>query len=198
MLKMIEGPTLPLYARYVLATVVVIWVSLAGGSWLGRALIASEAFGEKDEQVEFRSMPEPRARPWVKVDPELEKEIAALREAAGPSFMESLSSKKSSTKAASTAATPEPSVLATPSVGEAVPPKGKVLLQFGSFADPDNAEKLRTQLKAQGQESSIEKVESKTGLLYRVKGPAFANAEEAEKVARLLRMQSFQVMVVRE
>lgn len=196
MLKMIEGPTLPLYARYILATVMVIWLSLAGGSWVGRALIASEVFGEKDEQVEFRSMPEPRARPWVKVDPELEKEIEALREAAGPSLMESLSAKQSDSIKTSPAK--EPSVLATPSVGEAVPPKGKVMLQFGSFADPENAEKLQAQLKAQGQESSVEKVDSKTGLLYRVKGPSFDNNEEAERVARNLRMQSFQVMVVGE
>jgi cell division protein FtsN len=198
MLKMIEGPTLPLYARYILATVVVIWVSLAGGSWLGRALIASEVFGEKDEQVEFRSMPEPRARPWVKVDPELEKEIEALREAAGPSLMESLSKESKAPVKTSPAASKDPSVLATPSVGEAVAPKGKVMLQFGSFADPDNAERLREQLTAQGQESSVEKVDSKTGLLYRVKGPAFDNPEEAERVARNLRMQSFQVMVVGE
>ena len=194
---MIEGPTLPLYARYILITVVVIWLSLAGGSWIGRALIASEVFGEKDEQVEFRSMPEPRARPWVKVDPEIEKEIEALREAAGPSLMESLSSKQQD-KIKTSPVVKEPSVLATPSVGEAVPPKGKVMLQFGSFADPENAEKLQDQLKTQGQESSIEKVDSKTGILYRVKGPSFDNNEEAERVARNLRMQSFQVMVVGE
>lgn len=194
MLKMIEGPTLPLYARYVLASVMVIWVSLAGGSWLGRTLIASEAFGEKDAQVEFRSMPEPRARPWVKVDPELEKELEALREAAGPSYLEKLSQDtgEKSLKVS------EPKVVATPAVGEIVPPAGKVMLQFGSFADPANADKLREQLKAQGQDSSIEKVDSNAGLLYRVKGPAFDNAEEAERVARNLRMQSFQVIVVGE
>ncbi len=195
MFKMIEGPTLPLYARYIIATVMVIWVSLASGSWLGRALIASEVFGEKDEQVEFRAMPEPRARPWVKVDPELEKEIEALREAAGPSLVESFS--KDVVKPKGTASK-NPSVLATPVVDQAVAPKGKVLLQFGSFADPANADKLREQLKSQGQNSTIEKVESDAGVLYRVKGPAFDNAEEAEKVARGLRMRSFQVIVVGE
>lgn len=196
MFKMIEGPSLPLYARYILTTVVVIWVSLAGGSWIGRALIASEVFGEKDDQVEFRSMPEPRARPWVKVDPELEKEIEALREAAGPSWMESLS--KDQPVKTSPPAAKDPSVLATPAVGEAVVPEGKVMLQFGSFADPANAEKLQEQLRAEGQESTVEKVESNAGLLYRVKGPAFDNPEEAERVARNLRLQSFQVMVVGE
>ncbi len=188
---------MPLYARYILATVVVIWVSLAGGSWMGRALIASEVFGEKDDQVEFRSMPEPRARPWVKVDPELEKEIEALREAAGPSLVESMSRpKKESIKTSPVAK--DPSVLATPAVDEAVPPPGKVMLQFGSFADPENAEKLQGQLIAQGQKATIEKVDGRTGLLYRVKGPAYDDPEEAERVARNLRMQSFQVMVVKE
>lgn len=195
MFKMIEGPTLPLYAKYIIATVMVIWVSLASGSWLGRALIASEVFGKKDEQVEFRAMPEPRARPWVKVDPELEKEIEALREAAGPSLVESFSKDVVKPKAT---ATKNPSVLATPVVDQAVAPKGKVLLQFGSFADPSNADKLREQLKSQGQNSTIEKVESDAGVLYRVKGPTFDNAEEAEKVARGLRTRSFQVIVVGE
>ena len=91
MLKMIEGPKMPLYARYTIMTVLVIWVSLAGGSWIGRAIIASDILGEKDERVEFRSMPEPRARPWVKVNPELEKELEALRTAAGPTLVEKLS-----------------------------------------------------------------------------------------------------------
>jgi cell division protein FtsN len=197
---MIEGPTLPLYARYIFLTVMVIWLSLAGGSWIGRAVIASQVLGQKDDQVEFRSMPEPRARPWVKVDPELEKEMEALREAAGPSLAESLS-KQPARRQPQAAATPgdkEPSVLATPATGQVVPPKDKVVLQFGSFADPDNADKLREQLKAQGQESSIEKIDSDAGLLYRVKGPSFDNPEEAERVARNLRMQSFQVMVVGE
>ncbi len=198
MFKMIEGPTLPLYARYIIATVMVIWVSLASGSWLGRALIASEVFGKKDEQVEFRAMPEPRARPWVKVDPELEKEMEALREAAGPSLVESFSKDVVKSKEQPQAAEKKPSVLATPVVDQAVAPKGKVLLQFGSFADPANAEKLREQLKSQDQDSTIEKVESDSGVLYRVKGPAFDNAEEAEKVARGLRMRSFQVIVVGE
>lgn len=191
MLKMIEGPTLPWYARHILAVVMVIWVSLAGGSWVGRALIASEAFGEKDDQVEFRSMPEPRARPWVKVDPELEKELEALRQAAGPTMVESLTSR-------STTASAKAAVVATPSVDRAVAPPGKVVLQFGAFADPENAERLRSQLKAQGQDSTLEKVESSTGLLYRVKGPSFDHPEEAERLARTLRMQSFQVMVVGE
>lgn len=191
MLKMIEGPKLPLYARYVIATVFVIWFALAGGSWAGRALIASEAFGSKDSQVEFRSMPEPRARPWVKVDPELEKELDALRESAGSSFVETITGGAEAEKAKS-----KPAVVATPAVGESVAAKGKYLLQFGAFADEANAERLKDQLKAQDQEASIEKVDSKSGMLYRVKGPSFDTSEEAEKVARTLRTQSFQVFVV--
>lgn len=195
MFKMIEGPSLPAYARYIIATVMVIWVSLASGSWLGRALIASEVFGEKDDQVEFRAMPEPRARPWVKVDPELEKEIEALREAAGPTLVETFT--KDAVKAKADGPS-KPSVLATPVVDQAIAPQGKVMLQFGSFADPANADKLRAQLTAQGQDSTIEKVETDAGVLYRVKGPAFDTVEEAEKVARGLRMRSFQVIVVGE
>lgn len=197
MFKMIDGPKLPLYARYTIATVFVIWFSLAGGSWLGRALIASEVLGEKDDQVEFRSMPEPRARPWVKVDPELEKELEALRTAAGPTLVERLSGeKKQEAKTEEKQATP--AVVATPDVGKAVVSQGKFMLQFGAFADPANAERLKEQLNAQGQEATVETVESKTGTLYRVKGPNFQSAEEAERLARNLRTQSFQVFVVGE
>lgn len=190
MLKMIDGPKMPLYARYTIMTVLVIWVSLAGGSWIGRAIIASDVLGEKDEQVEFRSMPEPRARPWVKVNPELEKELEALRTAAGPTLVEKLSGES--------VGDDKPVAVATPSVGEASVDKGQYLLQFGAFSDPGNADRLKEQLNAQGQEASIEKVDSNSGVLYRVKGPSFESAEEAERLARNLRSQSFQVFVVGE
>ncbi len=193
MFKMIDGPKLPLYARYTIATVFVIWFALAGGSWMGRALIASELLGKEDEQVEFKSMPEPRARPWVKVDPELEKELEALRTAAGPTLTEKLVGESKPEKKDE-----QPSVLATPAVGEAVVGDGRFLLQFGAFSNPENAERLKEQLNAQGQEAKVEKVESQTGVLYRVKGPSFDSAEEAERLARNLRTQSFQVFVVGE
>lgn len=193
MFKMIDGPKLPLYARFTIATVFVIWFSLAGGSWLGRAVIASEVLGKQDDQVEFRSMPEPRARPWVKVDPELEKELEALRSAAGPTLTEKIVGEDKAEKKEA-----EPAVLATPSVGKAVVGEGRYLLQFGAFSNPANADRLKEQLNAQGQEAKVEKVESKTGVLYRVKGPSFDSAEEAERLARNLRTQSFQVFVVGE
>ena len=160
---------------------------------MGRAVIASEVLGKQDDQVEFRSMPEPRARPWVKVDPELEKELEALRSAAGPTLTEKIVGEDKAEKKEA-----EPAVLATPSVGKAVVGEGRYLLQFGAFSNPANADRLKEQLNAQGQEAKVEKVESKTGVLYRVKGPSFDSAEEAERLARNLRTQSFQVFVVGE
>lgn len=181
---------MPLYARYTIFTVFVIWFSLAGGSWLGRAIIASDVLGEKDEQVEFRAMPEPRARPWLKVDPELEEELAALRSAAGPTLADKLSGDEKTSE--------KPTILATPEVTKAVVGEGRFLLQFGAFSDPNNANRLRDQLNGQGQEATVEKVESNGGVLYRVKGPSFESEEEAERLARNLRTQSFQVFVVGE
>lgn len=189
MLKMIDGPRMPLYARYTIMTVLVIWVSLAGGSWIGRAIVTSDLLGAKEDQVEFKSMPEPRARPWVKVNPELEKELEALRTAAGPTLAEKLSGQSDKDT---------PAVVATPEVGKAVVTKGRFMLQFGAFSDPANAERLKDQLHTEGQEASIEKVESSAGVLYRVKGPSFETAEEAERLARNLRTQSYQVFVVGE
>lgn len=195
MLKMIDGPRLPLYARYTVLFVFVIWFSLAGGSWLGRALIASEVLGEKDDQVEFRSMPEPRARPWVKVDPELERELEALRAAAGPTLVERLTGSESEGASASA---PEPAITATPEVGKAVVDDGRFLLQFGAFSERINAERLKGQLGAHGQEARVETMDSSSGVLYRVKGPNYDTAEEAERIARRLRTQGFQVFVVGE
>lgn len=198
---MVEGPSLPLYARYVFAAVVVIWVSLAGGAWVGRAIVTSAVLGEKDDQVEFRSMPEPRARPWVKVDPEIQAEIDSLRESIGSTSVPAEVQKgvASTPSVSSTPAglkTTTPSVLATPVVGAATPTQGKVVLQFGSFADSSNAQRLCDQLKAQGQQATVEEVESKVGTLYRVKGLGFDSSQEAERVARELRLQGFQVLVV--
>lgn len=182
---------MPLYARYTIFTVIVVWLSLAGGSWLGRTLIANEVFGAKEDQVEFRSMPEPRARPWVKVDPELERELEALRAAAGPSLVEKLTSSKGKEKET-------PVITATPATGETLAPEGKFMLQFGAFTEAENADRLVRQLESAGHKARIEEVDSANGILYRVKGPAFETAEEAEKVARSLRTQSFQVFVVGE
>lgn len=195
MLKMIDGPKMPLYARYTLMTVMVIWFSLAGGSWIGRAIVTSDVLGGKEDQVEFRSMPEPRARPWVKVNPELEKELEALRAAAGPTLVERLSGKG---EAKVDKPADAPAAVATPEVGKAVVGEGRFLLQFGAFSDPANADRLKEQLHSEGQEASIEKVESNAGVLYRVKGPSFESAEEAERLARNLRTQSYQVFVVGE
>ncbi len=199
MFKMIEGPTLPLYARYILATVFVVWFSLAGGSWLGRALVHHEVFGEADEQVEFRSMPEPRARPWVKVDPELEKELEILRSTAGPSLVESLSQKTQPRAEDDASKKDVPTVVATPEVGQALVSEGTFLLQFGAFSESANAERLKEQLVAQGQTAQVERVESASGVpLYRVKGPVFEDSQTAERQARTLRAQGFQVFVVGE
>lgn len=189
MLKIIEGPKLPLYARFSIFTVFVIWFALAGGAWAGRQVVTSDLMGSKESQVEFRNMPEPRARPWVKVDPELERELEELRAAtvsgSGDGLLGSTVSEK-------------PTVMATPQVGKAVVGEGKFLLQFGAFNKRENAERLIGQLQAQGQKATIEKVESKAGVLFRVKGPNFDSAEKAERLARNLRTQSFQVFVVGE
>lgn len=199
MLKMVENPVLPLYAKYALSAVVVVWIALAGGSWLGRALLVSQVFGEKDEQVEFRNMPEPRARPWVKVDPELEQEVENLRRAVGTSVINA--------KPAGRAKSADPGkgsladdgldlVTATPVADILVPSKGKFVLQFGSFVDSDNAQKLSDLLKSESKTVTVEKIDSKAGVLYRVKGPSFDTAQLAEQSARELRLQGFQVIVV--
>ncbi|MBI3929490.1 MAG: SPOR domain-containing protein [Armatimonadetes bacterium] len=68
-----EKPRDGFLTKVIVATVVVIWVSLVGGNWLGHYIIEQGYIGGDAKAVEFKAMPSPRPRPWVTVDPEIQK-----------------------------------------------------------------------------------------------------------------------------
>lgn len=66
---------------------------------------------------------------------------------------------------------PEPSPATASEPEKPVPPAADLgeRKQYGAFANPDNAERLAEELKASGQEISIEPIETDQGTLYRVR-----------------------------
>lgn len=70
------------WPKVMVATIVVIWVSLVAGNWLGNFLINKLAEHEKGEGVtEFKEdlMRGARPRPWQKADPKLQQELDKQR-----------------------------------------------------------------------------------------------------------------------
>lgn len=166
-------------SKVLIATIVVIWVSVVGGNWLGHLVVNEGILGKKKDAVEFREMPSPRPRPWVSVDPKLQAELDQVRAATHGTV----------------APAPSVSVTATP-VPESPDSKGKFGLQFGAFGDKKNAEKLADELKAEGQDVVVEEIDDEDGKVFRVQGGSFKEATEAKMVADRLREKGFKVYVV--
>lgn len=71
------------WPKVMVATIVVIWVSLVAGNWLGNFLINKLAEHEKEEggTTEFKEdlMRGARPRPWQKADPRLQEQLDKQR-----------------------------------------------------------------------------------------------------------------------
>lgn len=61
------------FSKVLVATIVVIWVALVGGNWVGHLAISSGVLG-KSEDVKFK-VNEPRPKPWVTVDSRIQREL---------------------------------------------------------------------------------------------------------------------------
>ncbi len=61
------------FSKVLVATIVVIWVALVGGNWVGHLAIQSGVLG-KSEDVKFK-VNEPRPKPWVTVDSRIQREL---------------------------------------------------------------------------------------------------------------------------
>lgn len=70
-----EKPRDGFLTKVIVATIVVIWVSLVGGNWLGHYVVEEGYIGNEAEAVEFKAMPTPRPRPWVSVDPQIQEQL---------------------------------------------------------------------------------------------------------------------------
>jgi rare lipoprotein A len=72
-----------------------------------------------------------------------------------------------------------------------VPPQIPWIVQLGSFADPDHAERLAERLRASGREASLEPYNG----LQRVQVGPFATREDAERELRQLEAAGFEGIV---
>ena len=68
-----DNPRDGFFSKVLVATIVVIWVALVGGNWIGHLAIQSGVLG-KTEDVKFK-VNEPRPKPWVTVDARIQKEL---------------------------------------------------------------------------------------------------------------------------
>lgn len=62
------------WPRMVITLVVVVWIAVLGGNWLGRVIVEKEGSGESSSQTQM-NMPVQKAKPWVNSGAELQKEV---------------------------------------------------------------------------------------------------------------------------
>lgn len=67
------------YSKIFVSTIVVIWVSLVGGNWLGHYAVQKGLLG-KNQKAEYKAMPNQKPKPWVTVDP---KQVEAVEQMTG-------------------------------------------------------------------------------------------------------------------
>lgn len=173
------------FSKVLVGGILIIWVAIVGGGWLGRFIVKQEYLGKQDEAVEFREMPSPRPRPWVSVDPELKREIEELRA-------------ESDRKKNPLISKPLPEITSTPAVKPKPDQSGSFRLQFGAFSDRKNAEDRVAELTDKGESVELEKVKTDEGTVFRVKGNAFHRASEAQAAAESLKEKGIQVFVVND
>lgn len=219
------------WSKVLVASIVVIWVSLVAGNWLGNYAIEQGLFGKGGESTEFKDMPDARPRPWMKADraeqlqEEIDKQRAKLTGApkkpepketvtASPIPVKEVEAKKPEPKpepSSEPVAEPTPVSLAEPEPKpepestpvSAAPPAptpeaatGPVELQFGSFANEDNAKELMAELEAKGQSARIEPIATEGGTVYRVRSNGYDGEEAAKAQAEKLKEQGIDAFLV--
>ncbi len=173
------------FSKVLIGGILIIWVAIVGGGWLGRFIVKQEYLGKQDETVEFREMPSPRPRPWVSVDPELKRELEELRA-------------EHERKEGSLISKPLPEITSTPAVKPPSKSSGSFRLQFGAFSDRQNAEDRVSELTDKGESVELEEVDTDEGRVFRVRGNAFERASEAQAAAESLKEKGIQVFVVND
>lgn len=116
------------WPKVMVATIVVIWVSLVAGNWLGNYAIGKLS-GKETEPTEFKQdlMRGARPRPWQKVDPKLQEEVERQRarltgEKPRPQPQEVVTASPVPPDAKATAtSTPTPAATSEPPAPEATP-----------------------------------------------------------------------------
>ncbi|MBN9415703.1 hypothetical protein ABS71_21640 [bacterium SCN 62-11] len=206
------------YSKVIIAAVVVVWVSLVGGNWLGhyvveKDLLKGKTKGKKTSD-EYRPATLQKPKPWISVDPGQQQELERLQGTEhqerdtlpAPSATPDTPVVTASPVDMETSApAPEVTPLAAPSAtpGAPTPTPAEVSggstfhLQFGSFESRENAQALVDNLQAVGQEAEVEEFKGAGGKdLFRVRGGSFSSEEQARQQRDKLTEQQFKAFIV--
>ena len=206
------------YSKVIIAAVVVIWVSLVGGNWLGHFVVEKGMLQGKEKgkkaSNEYRPATLQKPKPWISVDPGQQQELERLQ---GTTHEEAETLPEASAtpdtpvvtaspvEMETTAPAPEVTRLAEPSAtpGAPTPTPADITggstfhLQFGSFESRENAQALVDNLQAVGQEAEVEEFKGAGGKdLFRVRGGSFTTEEQARQQRDKLTEQQFKAFIV--
>ncbi|MBS2033491.1 SPOR domain-containing protein [bacterium] len=205
------------YSKVVIASVVVIWVSLVGGNWLGHYVVEKGLLHDKKKgksaSDEYRPASVQKVKPWITVDPSQQQELERLQ---GTTHEEEPAPAASATPEAppvtaspvemeTSAPAPEVTPIAEPTAtpGAPTPTPADVQgsttfhLQFGSFESRENAQALVDNLQAVGQEAEVEEFKGAGGKdLFRVRGGSYTSEEQARQQRDKLSEQQFKAFIV--
>ncbi|MBX3167915.1 MAG: SPOR domain-containing protein [Candidatus Eremiobacteraeota bacterium] len=198
------------YSKVIIAAVVVIWVSLVGGNWLGhyvveKGLLQGKEKGKKASD-EYRPATLQKPKPWISVDPSQQQELERLQ---GTTHEETEKLPAASVTPdtpvvtaspvdmETSAPAPEVTPIAEPSAPTPTPADVTFHLQFGSFESRENAQALVDNLQAVGQDSEVEEFKGAGGKdLFRVRGGSFTSEEQARQQRDKLTEQQFKAFIV--
>jgi len=208
------------YSKVAIASVVVIWVSLVGGNWLGHYVVEKGLLHDKKKgrtaSDEYRPASVQKVKPWITVDPAQQQELERLQGATHEEEERQPAPVASATpdtpvvtaspvEMETSAPAPEVTPIAEPSAtpGAPTPTPAEVTsnstfhLQFGSFESRENAQALVDNLQAVGQEAEVEEFKGAGGKdLYRVRGGSYSSEEQARQQRDKLSEQQFKAFIV--
>ena len=205
------------YSKVIIAAIVVIWVSLVGGNWLGHYVVEKDMLGHSAKQ-EYRPATTQKPKPWISVDPSQQQELERLqgvspsdpvpeaptpRETAAPASEEPIITASPAQEVSSAGPVPEITPIVAPTPGAPMPTPTEVgdaatcHLQFGSFENRENAQSMVDTLAAVGQEAQVEEFKSDSGKeLFRVRGGNYTE-EQARQQRDKLGEQQFKAFIVK-
>lgn len=204
------------YSKIIISAIVVIWVSLVGGNWLGHYIVEKGVLGKSKKQ-DYAPTKQQKPKPWITVDPGQQQELERLQGNSNsilpPSTPESVQSATpvpevplvtaSPVEVVENSPAPLPTSATTPVAvpGDPVPTptelsSGTYYLQFGSFNSSENAQSMIDSLAAIGQDAQLEEIQTASGKkVFRVRGGVYS--EEQARIQRdKLQDQNIQAFIV--
>lgn len=214
------------YSKIVIAGIVVVWVSLVGGNWLGHYIVEKGVLGKSKKQ-DYAPSRQQKPKPWITVDPAQQQELERLQNGSDSFFRRDRPATTPSPNASSPTPGPESSPAQAPDVPlvtaspvEVIEPaptpvqardnledraplptpaevsSGTYYLQFGSFNSRENATSMVDSLAAIGQEASVEEIETTNGKKVFRVRGGTYSEEQARQQRDKLQDQNIQAFIV--